>query len=56
MVDGDPQQGSEITIAIKNYMKNAFDGQYSRYTITQGWKRQIPGCHCVPFFLGKNSK
>eukprot|EP00957_Ditylum_brightwellii_P110196 8405469-Ditylum_brightwellii.AAC.1 len=26
MVDGDPQKGSEIEIAIKKYMKNAFDG------------------------------
>jgi hypothetical protein len=39
MVDGDPQQGSEMAIANKNYMKNAFDGWCSCHIITQGWKR-----------------
>ena len=56
MVDGDPQQGSEMAIAIKNYMKNAFDGRCSRHIITQGWKRRIPGCHCVPSNLREEFK
>ena len=56
MVDGDPQQGSEMAIAIKNYMKNAFDGRCSRHIITQGWKRQIPGCQCVPSNLREEFK
>eukprot|EP00957_Ditylum_brightwellii_P199371 15196669-Ditylum_brightwellii.AAC.1 len=56
MVDGDPQEGSEMAIAIKNYMKNAFEGWCSRCIITQGLKRQIPGCHCVPSFLREEFK
>ena len=47
MVDGDPQQGSEVAIAINMYMKNAFDGRCSRHIITQGWRRRVPGCKSV---------
>eukprot|EP00957_Ditylum_brightwellii_P119742 9135898-Ditylum_brightwellii.AAC.1 len=56
MADGDPQQGSEIAIAIKKDMKNAFDGRCSCHIITQGWKRFIPGCHCVASFLREEFK
>ena len=47
MVDGDPQQGSEVAIAINMYMKNAFDGRCSHHIIMQGWKRRVPGCKSV---------
>eukprot|EP00957_Ditylum_brightwellii_P153806 11707181-Ditylum_brightwellii.AAC.1 len=56
IVDGDPQQGSEIAIAIKKHMKNAFDAQCSCHIITQGWKRRIQGFQCVPPYLREEFK
>eukprot|EP00957_Ditylum_brightwellii_P171510 13057110-Ditylum_brightwellii.AAC.1 len=56
MLDGDQQQGSEITIAIEKHMKNVFDAQCSHHIITQGWKRKIPGCQCVPSYLREEFK
>eukprot|EP00957_Ditylum_brightwellii_P203912 15336745-Ditylum_brightwellii.AAC.1 len=48
MVDGDPQQGSELATAINMYMKNTFDKRCSCHIIMQGWKRRVPGCKTVP--------
>jgi hypothetical protein len=43
MVDGDPQQRSELSKAILDYMPNAMDGGCGWHIVEQGWKRHGPG-------------
>jgi hypothetical protein len=43
MVDGDPQQRSELSKAILDYMPNAIDGGCGWHIVEQGWKSHGPG-------------
>jgi hypothetical protein len=43
MVDGDPQQRSELVSCMKEYMPNAIDGSCGWHVVNQGWKRHGPG-------------
>jgi hypothetical protein len=43
MVDGDPQQRSELSKAILDYMPNAIDGGCGWHIVEQGWKAHGPG-------------
>jgi hypothetical protein len=43
MVDGDPQQRSELSKAIMDYMPNAIDGGCGWHIVEQGWKAHGPG-------------
>ena len=56
MVDGDPQQESELVIAMKQYMPKAMLGKCSWHVITQGWNRRVPGCLSVPTELRDHFK
>jgi hypothetical protein len=51
MVDGDPQQGSEVASALKSYMPNAFFGKCGYHIIHQGWKRHGPTRSSLPTSL-----
>jgi hypothetical protein len=42
MVDGDPQQRSELSKAILDYMPNFIDGGCGWHIVEQGWKAHGP--------------
>jgi hypothetical protein len=43
MVDGDPQQRSELSKVIMDYMPDAMDGDYGWQIVEEGWKAHGPG-------------
>jgi hypothetical protein len=56
MVDGDPQQKSELSKAIFDCMPNAIDGGCGWHVVEQGWKRHGPGTTAVIEVSGKHDK
>ena len=56
MVDGDPQQKSELSKAILDYMPNAVDGGCGWHIVEQGWKRHGPTMSAVTVASGKRDK
>jgi hypothetical protein len=56
MVDGDPQQRSELSKALSDYMPNAIDGGCGWHIVEQGWKRHGPNMTAVTEASGKRDK
>lgn len=56
MVDGDPQQRSELSKALSDYMPNAIDGGCGWHIVEQGWKRHAPNMTAVTEASGKRDK
>ena len=56
MVDGDPQQKSELSKALLDYMPNAIDGGCGWHIVEQGWKRHGPAMTAVTVAGGKRDK
>jgi hypothetical protein len=56
MVDGDPQQKSELRNGISVYMPNAIDGGCGWHNVKQGWKMHGPGKRAVTERDGKHNQ
>jgi hypothetical protein len=56
MVDGDPQQSSELKNGISVYMPNAIDGGCGWHIVEQGWKAHGPGKTSVTERDGKRDQ